>query len=187
MERMTAEDVRSLLVASLVELLKTKSVEAISVRDVAAAAGVNHGLVHRYFGSKQGLIDAAVEQLSAEVHRGRPDRAAMSAVTFSYLRAHPELARIVARACLDGPPELLARAAPPPARLEAIVAPIRAALSRVGATHIDPHLLNALASAALLGWFVFQPLLQKGFGLSADADDQVARLLEMLDRVVEKG
>src|SRR5688572_4069167 len=111
MERMAAEDVRSLLVASLVELLKNQSIDAISVRDVAAAAGVNHGLVHRYFGSKQGLVDAAVEQLSAEVHRGRPESAAMSAASFAYLRAHPELARIVARACLDGPPELLARAA----------------------------------------------------------------------------
>ena len=124
---MSAEDVRSLLVAALVELLKSRGIDAISVRDVAAAAGVNHGLVHRYFGSKAGLVDAAVEQLSAEIHRGRPDRAAMSTATFAYLRAHPELPRIVARACLDGPPELLARAAPPRARLDAIVAPIKKA------------------------------------------------------------
>src|SRR5438105_15303177 len=116
--RMSAEDVRSLLVSALVELLKTRSIDAVSVRDVAAAAGVNHGLVHRYFGSKAGLVEAAVEQLSAEIHRGRPDRAAMSATTFSYLRAHPDVARLVARACLDGPHELLARAAPPRARLE---------------------------------------------------------------------
>src|SRR3954469_13548264 len=125
MQRMTAEDSRSLLVAALVELLKTQSIDSISVRDVAAAAGVNHGLVHRYFGSKAGLVDAAVEQLSAEIHRGRADRAGMSAATFAYLRAHPELARLVARACLDGPQELLSKAAPPRARLEAIVAPIR--------------------------------------------------------------
>jgi AcrR family transcriptional regulator len=179
---MSAEDVRSLLVAALVELLKTRSIDAISVRDVAAAAGVNHGLVHRYFGSKAGLVDAAVEQLSGEIHRGRPDRAAMSAATFAYLREHPELARLTARACLDGPDELLARAAPPRARLEAIVAPIRKALK--GAP-IDPYLLNALASATLLGWFVFQPLLRKGFGLPDDADDQLAALLDLLDRSIE--
>jgi AcrR family transcriptional regulator len=178
--RMTAEDSRSLLVAALVELLKTQSIDSISVRDVAAAAGVNHGLVHRYFGSKSGLVDAAVEQLSAEIHRGRPDRAAMSAASFGYLRAHPELARIVARACLDGPAELLTRAAPPPARLDAIVTPIKKAFPQV-----DPYVVNALASAALLGWFVFQPLLQKGFGLPADADDQLARLMEQLDQLIE--
>jgi AcrR family transcriptional regulator len=181
---MSADDVRSLLVAALVELLKTRSIDSISVRDVAAAAGVNHGLVHRYFGSKAGLVDAAVEQLSDEIHRGRPDRAAMSAASFAYLRAHPELARIVARACLDGPEELLARAAPPRARLDAIVAPLKNALYRFG-LHADPYLLNALASAALLGWFAFQPLLREGFGLPANADDQLASLLELLDQALE--
>jgi AcrR family transcriptional regulator len=177
---MSADDVRSLLVSALVELLKTRSIEAISVRDVAAAAGVNHGLVHRYFGSKAGLVDAAVELLSAEIHRGRPDRAAMSAATFTYLRAHPELARLVARACLDGPHELLAKAAPPRARLDAIVSPIRKKIPGV-----DPYIVNALASAMMLGWFVFKPLLQRGFGLPPDADDQVARLCETLDWLVD--
>jgi TetR/AcrR family transcriptional regulator, repressor for neighboring sulfatase len=185
MQRMSADDVRSLLVAAMVELLKTRSIEAISVRDVAGAAGVNHGLVHRYFGSKAGLVDAAVQQLSSEIHRGRPDRAAMSAATFAYLRAHPEVARIVARACLDGPQALLGRAAPPRARLDQIVAPIAAALARFGARGLDPYLLNAVASAALLGWFVFSPLLRQGFGLPPDADDKLADLLELLDRIVE--
>ena len=185
MQRMSAEDVKSLLVAALVELLKERSIDAISVRDVAALAGVNHGLVHRYFGSKAGLVDAAVAQLSEEIHRGRPDRAAMSAAAFAYLRARPDLARIVARACLDGPPQLLARAAPTPARLEAIVRPIKKGLASMGARHVDAYVLNALASAALLGWFVFQPLLKKGFGLGPDADDQLASLLELLDGLVE--
>jgi TetR/AcrR family transcriptional regulator, repressor for neighboring sulfatase len=181
---MSAEDVRSLLVAAAVELLKDRSVEEISVRDVAAAAGVNHGLVHRYFGSKSGLMEAAVEQLSTEVHRGRPDRAAMSAATFDYLRAHPEVARIVARACLDGPADLLQKAAPPRARLDDIVAPLGAAFARIG-LQVDPYLVNALASAALLGWFAFQPLLRKGFGLPPDADDKLAALLGALDGFVE--
>jgi AcrR family transcriptional regulator len=184
-ERMAADDVRSLLVAALVELLKHQSVETISVRDVARAAGVNHGLVHRYFGSKAQLVEAAVEQLSAEIHRGSPDHPAMSAATFAYFRAHPEIAAFVARACLDGPRALLAHAAPPRARLAAIVAPISAALEKMGmAGQIDPHLVNALASAALLGWFVFQPLLASGFGLPADADEQLARLLALVDQLL---
>ena len=41
--------------------------------------------------------------------------------------------------------------------------------------------MNALASAALLGWFVFQPLLKEGFGLPPDADDQLASLLELIE------
>jgi hypothetical protein len=47
--------------------------------------------------------------------------------------------------------------------------------------HEDPHLINALASAAFLGWFVFQPLLRHGFGLPADAEQQLAQLLALVD------
>lgn len=35
-----------------------------SVREVASSAGVNHGLVHTYFGSKEGLVQAAFDELS---------------------------------------------------------------------------------------------------------------------------
>jgi AcrR family transcriptional regulator len=183
-ERMAADDVRSLLIAATIELLKRHSVEALSVRKVAEAAGVNHGLVHRYFGSKAGLIEAAVEQLSADIHRGSPEHAGMSGPTFAYLRAHPEVAQLVARACLDGPRSLLAKAAPPRARLDEIVLPISHALHRAGVGTIDPYLVNALASAALLGWVAFRPLLERGFGLEPDADDQLAELLALLDRLV---
>jgi AcrR family transcriptional regulator len=183
-ERLAADDTRSLLVAAFVEFLKTRSLESISVREVAAAAGVNHGLVHRYFGSKAALVEAAVQQVSEELHRGTPEHAGMSAATFATLRQRPELARLVARACLDDLKDLLGPAAPPRVRLEEIVRPIRAAAERAGAKDVDPYLLNALASSALLGWFVFKPLLEKGFGLRKDADDQLAALLARLDALV---
>jgi AcrR family transcriptional regulator len=183
-ERMTADDTRAVLIAALVELLKTRSVETISVRDVAALAGVNHGLVHRYFGSKDELVRAAVRQISAEIHQG--DAAGgVSGWSFAYLRANPEFATLVARACLDGTSELLATAAPPPERLDAIVERVRAGLDRAGlGGTVDPHLLNAVATAALLGWFVFRPLLKKGFGLPRDADDRLAALLQLLDQAL---
>jgi AcrR family transcriptional regulator len=184
-KRMNADDARALLVAATVELLKTRSADALSVRDVAAEAGLNHGLVHRYFGSKAALIAAAVQQVSAEIHRGSDDTPAMSGATFAYLRAHPEVAVVMARAAVDGQRPLLAAAAPSRARLDEIVAPIRAALARAGLDGaIDPYVLNALGSAALLGWFVFRPMLARGFGLGADADEKLAQLLAVLDGFV---
>jgi TetR/AcrR family transcriptional regulator, repressor for neighboring sulfatase len=173
------------LVKAMVSLLRRRAPDDVSVRDVAKAAGVNHGLVHRHFGSKAGLVAAAVAELSAEVHRGSPDHAARRAATFAYFRAHPDLPRLVARACLDGPAELLAHAAPPPARLAEIVRPIRRALEQAGASElVDPHVVNALASAALLGWFLFRPLLKRGFGLPADADEQLEGLLARVDALL---
>ena len=182
--RMSAEDTRAALIAALVSLLEEKSAAAISVREVAAKAGVNHGLVHRYFGSKAELVAAAAQSLSAELHARDPLTAGMSAATFARLRKRPAIARLTARACLDGPRELLTLASPPRERLDEIVAPIREGLARAGLAQVDPYLLNALASAALLGWFAFKPLLEKGFGLPKRADDQLAALLQLVDRVL---
>lgn len=184
-DRMTAGETRAALIAALIELLDQKSITAITVREVAARAGVNHGLVHRYFGSRDKLVEAAVREMSSALHRGDPIDGTMSAATFATLRANPGLARLTARACLDGPRELLELASPEPERLAQIVEPIRAALRRMRlADTVDAHLLNALASAAFLGWFVFKPLLREGFGLGPHADDELSALLERLDRLV---
>src|SRR5262245_36480056 len=131
MSSSTAEETRKLLIDAYLELLRDRGPEAISVREVAAAAGVNHGLVHRHFGSKEALVPAAVARLVAESHQ--VPRACLSALTFALLRANPTLARVAARVCLDGPSDVLADAAPDAARLAEIVAPIDALLARLGA------------------------------------------------------
>src|SRR3990172_3822635 len=48
------------------------------------------------------------------------------------LLERPEVARIVARCCLDGPRDLLKLAAPPPDLLERCVRPLERALKRAG-------------------------------------------------------
>jgi hypothetical protein len=44
--------------------------------------------------------------------------------------------------------------------------------------------VNGLGTAALLGWFVFRPLLDRGYNLPAGADDQVEALVAALDRML---
>jgi AcrR family transcriptional regulator len=177
--RLSADDTRALLIAATVDMALTYGIDTITVRDVAKAAGVNHGLVHRYFGGKAGLIDAAVAQLSSELHRGN-SQGRTSTTTFDLLSGQPEIARLVARACLEQHTDLLRAAAPPRERLDEIVAPIGRAL-RVLGVDLDPYIANALASAALLGWVVFRPLLLRGFGLPPTADYQLRDALEKLD------
>ena len=58
------EAVRAALVHATTELIVERGL-AISVRDIAARAGVNHGLVHTYFGSKDGLLSAAFDEINA--------------------------------------------------------------------------------------------------------------------------
>ncbi|NNL66320.1 MAG: helix-turn-helix transcriptional regulator [Myxococcales bacterium] len=38
----------------------------LSVREIARKAGVNHGQVHHYFGSKRSLLEAAMEKLARD-------------------------------------------------------------------------------------------------------------------------
>jgi hypothetical protein len=44
--------------------------------------------------------------------------------------------------------------------------------------------MNALGSAALLGWFVFRPLFERGYGLPKKADAEVEKLVRAIDRLL---
>ena len=48
-------------------LFSTRGVNAVSIRDIAAKAGVNHGLIHRHFGSKEKLRKAVQDRLSQRI------------------------------------------------------------------------------------------------------------------------
>jgi AcrR family transcriptional regulator len=184
-KRSRADETRAALVDALIDLLGERSVAAISVRDVAAAAGVNHGLVHRYFGSKDALVRAAVERISDQVYAGFPARG-QTAWFYRMLRANPHIAVIVARACLDGPHDLLEAAAPPPAVMQQLIARLRTSLARLPlAGAIDPNLLNAFFTSAMLGWFAFRPLFAAGYGVPADADDQLEAIIARLDGLLD--
>ena len=184
-KKSSAAATKEQLLDALLEMLAERSVAGLSVREIAREAGVNHGLVHRYFGSKEELVRQAVARLSARAHSAQAERRGLSAASFDAFRDDPLVPLVVARACLDGPHDLLALAAPPPERLEQLVAPLRAQLARLGLTGaVDPYLINALGTAALLGWFVFRPLLAAGYRLPPNADDKLAALLARLDALL---
>lgn len=58
---------RSRLLSSGARLIAEKGFDGASVREICADAGTSINMVHHYFGSKQGLLDAIVEQFSAGV------------------------------------------------------------------------------------------------------------------------
>lgn len=177
----TADETRDRLIQAVMELLPDHPADVLSVRDIALRAGVNHGLVHRHFESKEALIREALRRTNAQVHGVDPFARGVTSWSWALLREHPEIARVLARMCLDGPHDLLPVAAPPPERMEQFVAPIRAALLRAGLEGVDPYTVNALGCATLLGWAVFRPLLDAGWKVPPDADEQLARLAPLLD------
>ncbi len=58
-----AERTRAALLIAARTLFSTRGFANTGVRDVAELAGVNSSLVRRYFGSKQGLFRATLEQV----------------------------------------------------------------------------------------------------------------------------
>jgi AcrR family transcriptional regulator len=70
---MSPEDRRQQLLALGVAALADRPLEALSVEDLAAAAGVSPGLVHYYFHSKQGLHQEIVRTArDAMLHATEP-------------------------------------------------------------------------------------------------------------------
>lgn len=182
----SADETRNRLIQAVMELLPDHPADVLSVRDIALRAGVNHGLVHRHFGSKEALIREALSRTNTQVHGVDPFARGVTSWSWSLLRERPDIARVLARMCLDGPHDLLPVAAPPPERIEQFVAPVRAALERAGlADLVDPYLANALGCSTLLGWAVFRPLLDAGWKVPPDADDQLARLAPLVDAFLQ--
>ncbi|MEY4163016.1 MAG: hypothetical protein RI939_1745, partial [Actinomycetota bacterium] len=95
------------LVVAAAEMIAEVGPRASTVRAVARRAGVNHGLVHHYFGGKEGLLRAAMTHLVHEHERfatdqaqGRPTPAPLALLQDqTYLRA-------VVRCVLDGEMDL---------------------------------------------------------------------------------
>ena len=64
---------RSRLYATALELIAERGYEATTLRDIAAAAGVSVGLLYRYFPSKQAVVIALYDELSADYARRAAD------------------------------------------------------------------------------------------------------------------
>jgi len=99
------EEVADALIKSAAELVSKRGFAAVSVREIAAHANVNHGLVHKYFGSKANLIRTALDRLAADFRKtaGQPVdfRDALRRSEMA-LREHEEYSSLLLRVMIDG-------------------------------------------------------------------------------------
>jgi AcrR family transcriptional regulator len=95
-------NVEEKLLKASCKLLAQKGPKGVSNRDIAKQAGVNHGQIHHYFGSKRGLLKAAISKLAHE-HWDHTQRDGMSPLALgkdqTYILA-------VIRCAIDGDLEL---------------------------------------------------------------------------------
>lgn len=155
------DQVRRALIDATIELI-VQDGPGVSVRRIAAAAGVNHGLVHTYFGSKPALITAALDEVNRRaVAEVGPDGYPPADLA---QRRGGELARVLARVSLDVGQDLFSS--------HPILASWQDAVRRDHLELDDTAVAEAIACAAsiALGWAVFGGHLRAGLGLDDDAD-----------------
>ena len=104
------EAVMQAVVEAACELMAEKQPSQLSIREIAREAGVNHGLIHRHFGSKQNLISHVVAHIDTEMREtaGRDgDFQRAFTLATELATADARFWKIVARLILDGYGELL--------------------------------------------------------------------------------
>lgn len=179
---------RGEVVAALIDAagreLAAKGVAGASVRAIAAAAGVNHGLVHRHFGSKDAMVTAVLDDLAqrmaarAEEDPAWPFGAPAGLGGSAPLAGDDELLdrfwRILARTILDGgDPAALQRHHP---YVEAFVARLR----ERGLPEHRARLVAAQSVALALGWLLYEPYLEVAAGLDPAGRPDRRRALSVL-------
>ncbi len=103
--RRSREEVSRALIDAAAELFAERPSGRVTVREIAARADVNPALVYRYFGSKQNLMRAAMEQSQRAIAANLPqvtDVRHDATLLYRATMGEREFVAVLARASLDG-------------------------------------------------------------------------------------
>jgi AcrR family transcriptional regulator len=155
-------EVVAAVLESAADLFAERGPAATSIRDIAARSSVNHGLIHRHFGSKDGLGGAVLDHLGQRL----AELVAAGAEGSTIGEAVDRQLRVLARTSLDGYSigELQSRFP----TMEVLLDSVRARHS----TEIGARLAAAHTIALQLGWCLFGDFLRASTGLE-DLDDRM--------------
>lgn len=89
------------------KLFAERGYAGVSVRDIAAEAGVNHGLIHRHFGAKEGVLQAVLQGMFTDVGelalgKSRPGDPDFLAQLYPLVAQRRTDWQVLMRAVLDG-------------------------------------------------------------------------------------
>jgi TetR/AcrR family transcriptional regulator, repressor for neighboring sulfatase len=177
-DRRSREDVSEALIDAAAALASERGSGHVTVRDIAARAGVNATFVHRYYGSKHNLMRAAItraqERLAGRIEEV-PDIAEGAAAIIHATLRERELIATLARAALDGVFDDIPAANPAMTLL--VERFQREASVRGGRGRHDPRIVVASLSAVAVGYALLGDYIRHGTGLDGDSDDEVEAML----------
>ena len=155
------DEVVAAVLQSAADLFSERGPAATSLRDIAVRSNVNHGLIHRHFGTKDALVAAVLDHLGRHLAELLAEDADGSRIATAVDRQ----LRVLARASLDGYAvgELQSRFP----TMEVLLESIR----ERHPTDVSARLATAHTIALQLGWCVFGGFLRASTGLE-DVDDR---------------
>jgi AcrR family transcriptional regulator len=160
-------NVTAAVISAAGELFSRHGFDGVSIRDIAKKARVNHGLIHRHFGSKENLwqktLQTMADAMLADVV-GTRNLNELLQKSFQSLKKHENFWRILARTILDGYNTGNMHDRYPIARLliERVTAEIEAGALR---EDIDPKILVAIMFSFSCGFIMYDPFILAATGL----------------------
>jgi AcrR family transcriptional regulator len=136
---------------------------AVSVRAIAERAGVNHGLVHHYFGSKAGLVQAVLEGLAEASASAIRERGVDAVIDPNDDRVRRHV-RVLTRVVLDD-------AAPEGFQAQFPIVTYLSSLGRdtLGMDDQTARLRASQVVALMVGWLTLEPWLLASAEIGPDA------------------
>lgn len=153
---------------SAMVLFAERGPDAVTVREVADRAGVNHALIHRHYGTKEELLRVvlaeAIERMAGVARETSNTREDIRSVIAATRREEPAV-RLLAWAILAGYPiDEVWPEHPAFQRVRSVLADEQA-VSGDGEGREDARVAVATGTAMLLGWILFTPFLDRAAGL----------------------
>jgi len=176
--RRSREHVEDALITAAADLLGEIGPRAVSVRMIAERAGVNHGLVHHYFGGKADLLRAAMTRLVEEHRAFATEKSAGRAVPVPLaLSEDQRYLRAVVRAVLDGDEELATMELStgysiPRAALEHL-----ATKRQMAEPDLDTKAKVAMEMALEMGWAALEPFIMAVVDVHGDDVEAIRELV----------
>ena len=183
--RRSREEVSRALIDAAAELFAERPSGRVTVREIAAHADVNPALSYRYFGSKQNLMRAAMEQsqhaIAANLSR-ITDVRHDATLLYQATMGEREFVAVLARASLDGVLPDFPAGYP---AMDGLVRRIEADLASGPTGRHGPRVVVACLSSLALGYALFGEFVRKGTGLDDLPDETLdAAIQEVLLDIV---
>jgi AcrR family transcriptional regulator len=168
-------------------LFAERGFTAVSVRDIAAAAGVSHALVHRYLGSKEQVYKAMLRRRETVIRDAAPAEDDLIEATKLMLREavlnQRDYVRLLTHSALHGLSyeQTIGRFAATE-RLVKLARGVAAAEGDArGPDAPDPRFVIASLVAMLMGWSAAREWVFRAVDLEPAADEE---FVEQFERVV---